>query len=456
MILTKDRSFYKSLVSLSLPIALERLITFLITLTDSIMIGSLGDEAVSGVYVGGLIGTLLVMLVSGIESGITVGASQNFGKKNLDAVRHTVGIGTILILAVGAAVTIISIALPDKIVSLFAKGRGAALASEYLRVLAISFPLLCATGAMSAAMRSIESPKAGTLASLIALIVNLIFDYLLIFGKLGFAKMGIKGAAIATIIARAAELATMLIYVLFIDKKLSLTPKALIKTDKSTALLFIKYTAPLVGGQLVWIFNTLLSTYLIGKSGDSAAMAGFSVASVLNSLSYIVMNGLSGAVGIIIGKTVGEGKLGKIREYSYTTQIIFIVLGIMTAIALQAVKGPFVSLYGISEEAASVAISLINVLSLTIIGTSYQSACLIGLVKSGGDVSFILKNDAFFIFLVVVPLSILAFRLDAPLWLLFLTLKSDQLLKCLPAAIKINRFRWVKDLTDNQSNLNEK
>ena len=160
----------------------------------------------------------------------------------------------------------------------------------------------------------------------------------------------------------------------------------------------------------------------------------------------LVFKPLSGAVGIIIGKTIGEGRVEKIKEYAYTTQLIFIVLGAITAAALLIARQPFVSLYDIGNEASKIAIQLISVLSLTIVGTSYQSACLIGLVKSGGDVSFILKNDSFFIFLVVIPLSITAARLGAPLWLIFLALKSDQILKCIPAAIKINRFRWIKKL----------
>jgi Na+-driven multidrug efflux pump len=209
---------------------------------------------------------------------------------------------------------------------------------------------------------------------------------------------------------------------------------------------FLKYTAPIVLAQAVWIVNTLFSSYLISKVGTDSAVAALAVANTLNSLSYILMNGLSGAVGIIIGKTIGEGRVEKIKEYAYTTQLIFIVLGAITAAALLIARHPFVSLYDIGNDASKIAIQLISVLSLTIVGTSYQSACLIGLVKSGGDVSFILKNDSFFIFLVVIPLSITAARLGAPLWLIFLALKSDQILKCIPAAIKINRFRWIKKL----------
>jgi Na+-driven multidrug efflux pump len=159
------------------------------------------------------------------------------------------------------------------------------------------------------------------------------------------------------------------------------------------------------------------------------------------------MNGLSGAVGIIIGKCVGKGKVKILKEYTYTTQAIFIILGILTSLTLLLTQNPFISLYTISEEAVSVAKTLITVLSITIIGTSYQSACLIGIVRGGGDTSFILKNDAVFIFLGVIPLTVLALKLSAPIWLVFFALKCDQIFKCIPAAVKINRFRWIKNLT---------
>ena len=185
----------------------------------------------------------------------------------------------------------------------------------------------------------------------------------------------------------------------------------------------------------------------MGRQSAEGVVAALSLANTLNSLAYVIMNGMSGAVGIITGKTIGEGKTEKIREYAYTTQIIFLGLGLLTGGTLQLIKGPFISLYKISEAAVTVAESLINVLSVTIVGTCYQAACLFGLVKSGGDVSFVLRNDCIFVFLVVLPSALIATRLGAMPWIVFLCLKSDQILKCFVAAVKINRFNWIKKLT---------
>lgn len=444
MIFTKDRKFYSSLLHLAVPMAIGNLVTFLITLTDSIAVGKIGDAATASVFVGGLVATALQMFIAGIEGGVTVGISQYWGKGEGEPIKRIFSIGTILIFLFGVLLALLCFFFPEKISSLLGRGDGG---TEYLRLLSFSFPLYALSGAIGAALRGVEAPTVVTIASFTAFVINLFFDVLLIFGKLGFTKMGISGAAIATVIARGAELLILALYLFIKDKRINLRARELLKLDGRISLDFFRYTSPIVLGQLVWIFNTFFSSYVFSSFGSDAVITGLSVANTLNALSYVVMNGLSGAVGIIIGKAVGEGDRKKLRPYAYTTEIIFIILGILTSATLLLVKNPFVSLYNISEQAADVAKSLITVLAFTVIGTSYQAACLLGIVRGGGDTSFILKNDAFFIFLAVIPLTVSALKLGAPLWVVFLALKSDQLLKCIPAAIKINRFHWARDLT---------
>jgi Na+-driven multidrug efflux pump len=259
--------------------------------------------------------------------------------------------------------------------------------------------------------------------------------------------MGIRGAALATVISRAVELSAVLIYVLRIDKKLRFRPKCLLIKDRELLRDFIKYGLPIMGGQLIWAVNTLGASAIMGRLPGEGVVTGLSLANTLNNLSYVVMNGMSGAVGIITGKTIGEGRLEKIREYAYTTQIIFLILGILTGLTLQLIKMPYLSFFNITEDALSQAVSLINVLSVTVIGTCYQAACLFGLVKSGGDVGFVMKNDFFFVFFVVLPSALIASSLGVPPFAVFLCLKSDQILKCFVAVVKINRFKWIKRLT---------
>ncbi len=446
MIFTKDKSFYSSLKSLCLPMALGNLVTFLITLTDSIVVGKMGDEATSAVFAGGLVATTLQMFISGIEGGVTVGISQYWGKGEIAPIKRIFSLGTGLIFSVGIVAFALSFFMPDKISSLLVENTKDS--ASYLKTLSFSFPLFAFSGAISSALRGVESPKIATFASFTAFVINLALDILLVFGKLGFTKLGVNGASIATIVARAGELSILVLYLLFKDKKIKFKLCDLPVFDKKIALDFFWYTSPILLGQIIWIINTLFSSFVFSSFDSASVITGLSVANTLNSLSYIVMNGLSSAVGIIIGKTVGKGDERQLKEYAYTTQIMFVILGVITSVTLLITKNPFVSLYNISKEASDFAKTLISVLAFTIIGTSYQSACLMGIVRAGGDTSFILKNDAFFIFLVVIPFTALTLKLNAPLWLVFLALKSDQILKCIPAFIKINKFKWAKNLTE--------
>jgi Na+-driven multidrug efflux pump len=135
------------------------------------------------------------------------------------------------------------------------------------------------------------------------------------------------------------------------------------------------------------------------------------------------------------------------KEYSKTVQILFLGLGLITGATVFTLKKPFISMYNVSTSAALQADALINVLSVTVIGTCYQAACLFGLVKSGGDTSFVFKNDAIFVFLIVIPSAVAATTIGLAPWIVFACLKCDQILKCIVAAIKINRYDWMKNLT---------
>ncbi len=450
MIITKDREFWRGLLRLSIPLTLGNLINFLITLCDNLMIGRLGENATSGVYAGTVINSVLIMLIAGIEGGILVGAVQHRGKGEHAKASGIAILGTGVILAISLCAMTAALLAPKFLISLFLRGESAEGGTEYLRALAPSFPLTALASALATTSKSIELPKLSVTASVFSFAVNFALNYLLIFGNFGFPKLGAVGSAVATAAAKGTECAVLAALLIFTRSRRSAHRKSgcgfAIGVKDFGA--FIGYTMPIFLGQLIWIVNTLFSTWLIGKLNTGADFAGFAIANTLNALTYIIPNALSAAVGITVGKAVGGSQMKKLREYTYTSELLFFLLGLITAAVLQIVKAPFISFYNVSEEAKGSASELINVLSLTTVATAYSNALLSGIVKSGGDVSFILKNDAIFIFIFVIPISLAAYSLSAPLWLIFLCLKSDQILKCIPAAIRIHSFKWINDLTD--------
>lgn len=445
--LTKDKSFYRSLLSLAIPVALQNLITFTVSFADNVMVGRLGDSAVSGVYMGTQLQIFLQMFSGGIEGAILVLSAQYWGKRDTDSVKKIISVGMRFSIIAGMLLNFICAVFPSQIISLLTDEASVISdGSMYLRIVCFSYTFFCITQALIASMRSIEIARIGTYISASSLFVNIGLNYILIFGKLGFSPMGIKGAAIATLISRIVECLLAATYVFLIEKKLSLKMRDLLSTDRRLNRDFVKYGLPIIGGQIVWSINLMANSAILGRFPEEVISA-VSVANTMNSLAYITMNGMSSAVGIITGKTIGEGKTELMKEYARTVQLIFLCLGILTGGLIFIIKNPFIALYrGISSGAAAYSAQFINVLSVTSVGTCYQAACLFGLVKSGGDVGFVFKNDAIFVFLVVIPSALIALNIGAPAWVVFACLKCDQILKCIVAYFKINSFNWIKVL----------
>ena len=447
-LLTRDRSFYHSLISLAVPVALQSLITFAVSFADNLMVASLGDSAVSGVYMGSQIQQFLQTFYAGIEGAILILAAQYWGRRNMDSIRRIIAIGLHFSIIFALLLTALCLTVPEQILSLFTNDASViADGTAYLRIVCLSYVFFCVTQSLIAAMRSVEVARIGMAVSGISLVVNIALNYVLIFGKLGLPALGIRGAAIATLISRMVETGVMVVYVGRMDEKLRFGLRDALQTDRALRRDFIRYGLPIVGGQVVWSVNMMANSAILGRFG-SEVIAAASVANTLNTLAYVAMTGMSSAVGIITGKTVGAGKYELMKEYAYTVQILFLALGLLTGGMIAVLRAPFIALYtGITADAAFYASQFIAVLSITMIGTCYQAAGLFGLVKSGGDIGFVFKNDTIFVFMVVLPSALIAARVGAPAWVVFACLKCDQILKCFVAVFKINRFNWMKNLT---------
>lgn len=447
MLLTRDKSFYRTIIALAIPMVLQNLVTYSVGLADNLMIGMLGDSAISGVYLGNQIQTVLQVLSSGVEGGILLISAQYWGKKDTESIRRITSIGIWFSLTLGLLFSAVTALAPRQVLSVFSNVDSVIEnGMEYLSFLCYSYFFFALTQAMIASMRSVESARVGLLVSLSSLVIDVTLNYLLIFGKFGFPEMGVRGAALATLTARICETMIIFVYVRFIDKKLKFRVRMLKTIDKGLLRDYIKYGMPLIAGQLVWGTNLAANSIILAHLGESVTTA-VSIANTLNNLMYVAVNGFAGAVGIVIGKKVGAGDISRIREYSNTVQICFLGLGFISSAFLFFSCKPFVGLYDITAESAGYAVQFIHVLCVTAIGTCYQCPCLFGLVKSGGDVSFVFKNDTIAVFCVVIPSAIITSMLGCPPWIVFFCLKSDQIFKCFVAFVKIRRYNWMKNLT---------
>lgn len=447
-ILVRDRQFYKTLVLLALPIALQNLITFGVSFADNLMVGQLGEAAIAGLYMGTLVHTVLQIVLFGVSSTILVLSTQYWGRKDCGHIKDVVAIGMRVALLGTLAISLVSFFFPVQIIRALTPEPGAiAAGAAYLRIVSVSYLFFTVSELLLVAMRSVEIVRIGLVNSLVAFAVNATLNYIFIFGKLGLPAMGVAGAAWGTVAARLVELAVVGYYVFFLDQRLRLRSRDFGRWNPLLFRDLVRYGTPLLLGQVVWAINNFGQTAIIGQM-TGAEIAAASITGTFHRLLWMGTFGLTTAIGIITGKTIGMGEFGKMREYARTMQVIFLGIGLCSGLAILLGHERFISLYRLAPESIPVVKAFMYVLVFAIIGQAYQCPCLMGLVKAGGDTAFVFKNDTFWVFCWVLPAAFVAQRFfQAPGWAVYALLLSDQVTKCFVAVIKVNRFDWMRRLT---------
>ncbi len=444
----KDKYFYKTFFSLFFVVALQNLIVFSVNLADSIMLGSYSETAMSGVSLANQIQFLLHMFVNGAANGLVVIASQYWGKKQTEPIKKVFAAAFFAGVGMSAVLMCAVLISPEGILGILSDEAHIVNAgAQYIRIMAFSYIIFAVTNILIALMRSIEAVSIGFYTSVLALFVNISLNYLLIFGKFGFPEMGAEGAAIATLISRVAELIAVLIYVFVADKKLKLKIKDVLKLEKSYVKDYIKAGLPLIGSGGSWGIAMTVQTAIIGRLG-AAAIGANAVAAPIFQVVSVLYTSSGNASSVLIGKTVGENDIPRVKKYAKKLQIMYIIIGLLSSAVLLLSRDLIISLYDVSAETAALSVTFINILAVTVIGSAYEAPCLCGIVSGGGDTRFVFKNDIIFMWCIVLPLAFLsAFVFKWPVAATFFILKSDQLTKCLVAIPKVNRFKWIKTLT---------
>lgn len=443
------RGIAHSLFVLAIPIICQNIITFGVALADNVMVGRLGEAAINGLYIASIIQFTLQMILSGVDSAMSVLTAQFWGRNDTESIKTIVAICTRAALAIALVATLATFFFPREILSLLTDEPDTIReGARYLRTLSVSYTIFAATMLLISAMRSVEVVRIGLVNSIVALICNVGLNYLLIEGRLGFPALGVEGAAWATDISRIVEFSVILIFVLRLDSRLRIRVPDFFRRDPALTQKLIHYGTPLMAGQIVWAINKFAMRAIVGHFAPSST-AAISIAECLDSLLWVGTVGLAAAMAILTGKMIGaNAELSLIKRYARSMQCVFASIGILSFLTVHLIGDLFLSFYSIQPETIATAKTFLVVLSFAVLGRSYQAPCLMGLVKAGGSTSFVFKNDTFWVFCFVLPSALLArYAFHAPDWVVYACLLSDQVTKCAVAFIKINRFHWMKNLT---------
>lgn len=441
----REKGFYKSFFWLTIVIGMQNLISVGVNLSDNVMLGGYSETALSGVALANQIQFLLHMLVMGVGEGLVIMSSRFWGAKDLGSIQKAASIGMRMAILLSMVMWIIVFFFPHEVLSLFTKEENVIAAGvEYLRIICFSYIFFAVSSSLLASLRSVETVRIAFVVSLSTLVINICLNYALIYGHWGFPELGIRGSAIATLTARIIECVIVIVYIKRFDRKLKLKLQNFLQFDRQLFKQYLRVGSPILLSNTIWGLAMGAQTAILGHMGE-AAIAANSISNTIFQLVTVIVYASASATAVLIGKTIGEGRIDNIKSYAKTLQILYVLLGLLTGAVLFMIKDFVLGFYSISEEAKTLALNFMTVLSITVVGTAYQMPALTGIVRSGGDTRFVLYNDLIFMWLIVLPSSALcAFVFDLSPLVVFICLKSDQILKCFVAIVKVNRYKWIR------------
>ena len=454
-ILTKDKSFYKTLLIIALPVALQQLISLAVVMLDNVMVGSLGDVSLSAVSQANQVTVFFTFFVRGISGGAALLISQYWGKKDTGRIKQIFSMTFVSTIILAGIVTVFVFFCPSLVVKFFSNNNDIlSEATDYIKIACFSYILFAISDTFIAMLRCVEIVKITFVISIVSFFTNLCGNYVLIFGKLGLPAMGVEGAALATVIARAIELVIVMVFFFKIQNKISVKPKDLLFAEKVMWKDFFRYGVPVVIGDVQWGLVGVVKAVIIGRLGLEM-MAAVSITDVVMQLGLIFANGLAAGACVIIGKTVGTNDYVKTREYSRSIEIIFATVGVIMGLGIFFLRAFPVSLYSeISDATRALALKLLGIGAFTLIGTSYHMACFTGINRGAGDSRFVFKVDMVCGWLVVIPMTVLVavgyLNAWSPIFtlpLVYLCTRLDQCFKWLVAFIRLRGDKWIKNVT---------
>ena len=444
----EKHEFYKLVFALVIPMALQNLINVGVSSADVIMLGKVGETSLSASSLAGQVQFIMSLFFYGLTSGASVLTAQYWGKQDTRTIEKIFGMAMSIAFIVSVIFTAAALLFPTQLMRVFTKETDVIEQGIiYLRIIAFSYILTAITSVYLNIMRSVERVIISTVVYLISLMVNVILNYILIFGKLGFHPMGIKGAAIATLIARATELLIVFIYDKFYNQITRFRVKDLFVWDKWLVKDFLTYTVPVMLNELVWGSGTSASAAIIGHLGKSVVAAN-SVTQITRQLALVVSFGISNATAILIGKAIGEEKYEKARLYAKRFVRLSVILGIIGAFVVLGASYITSSYLSLSKDAEAHLKFMMFVMSYFVIGQSYNATLVVGVFRSGGDTKFGLILDTATLWGCSILLGFLAaFVFKLPLPVVYVLLMSDEIIKLPITTKRYKSMKWLKNVT---------
>lgn len=447
-----DKHFYKNLFVLVLPIAFQNLMSALVSASDAMMLGMVNQDSLSAVSLAAQVQFVLSLFWAALTIGTTILAAQYWGKNDRLSVEKILAIVLKYSFVISLLFFAAAALCPRVLMHIFTNDETLiALGAEYLRIVSWSYLLAGISQIYLCIMRNSGRTLKSTVFGSVSMVLNIFLNGILIFGLLGFPKLGISGAAVATVTARAAEL----ILAMWENRRDDVVRICWSLLKESHAVLrkdFVKYTTPVMANELVWGCGFTMFTVIMGHLGSDAVAAN-SIAGIVKNLISCLCIGIGSGSGIIVGNELGSGNLVRAREYGGRLCRLSLVMGAVSGVILLAFS-PWIMRYAanLSPQAQAYLQGMLFMCAYYLIAKSANMTVVAGIFCAGGDTKFGFLCDTVTMWIIIVPVGLLAaFVFKLPVLAVYFLLNLDEFVK-LPAVYRhYKKYQWVRNLTREET-----
>ena len=444
---TSSPSFAFTFARILVPLAIQYLFTNLIGMAEVVMVGQLGDASVAAVGLAGQLFFLLNITLFGIASGTAIFAAQYWGARDLANLRRAFGLCLLICLVVALAFAGAALVVPDWLIGLFTQDPAVIrLGASYLQIIGWSYAFTAITTAFATLIRSTGNTRPPMLVGVVFLSLNIVLDYVLIFGKLGMPALGVRGSAAGTAICRGLECLTLALVAYARRLPVAASPRQLFGFDRAFVARHLRLIVVVFLNEFFWALGMNLYNAMMARLG-TAAYAAYSISATFQTLGMFFTMGCVNTCGILAGHEIGAGKPEAAYRIAWRILIICVVGSGLIGLALAAARQPLLELYQVSALARQNASAMLLITGLALAVRAFDGMLIVGILRGGGDTQYSALLDLGGTWLAGIPAMALAgfvLHLPAP-WVLAAML-AENLFKDTLAFRRFLTRRWIRNL----------
>ena len=440
-----SKAFFKEMLPLAIPIALQNLLMASFRLVDMLMLGSLSGDALAAVDLASQMSFFVDLISFGVSSGCAVFLAQYHGANNIDGIRRVMGCAFVSLLPIGVLATLVSVCFPSAIMRVLTNDQTLReIGVSYLSVAAFSYLSIVLNSILSTVLRSTERVRLPLIASGTAAALNALLNYALIFGHFGLPALGARGAGVATAISAAVGPAILLV-VSLIRRNVLIAPLKDVFRLKGFFLPFWKRSLPAFLNETLWSASIVIVNTIFGHMG-AANYAGLSTVRTVENLVFVFFIGVCHSCNILVGKHIGAEDESGARRISDAFLILTPLLGLVLGAIVLVLRGPVVDLFRIEETSKAVARALLLLYAFEIGFRNIPYICVVGIFRAGGDTRIGFIADLGVQYLLVIPIAaILGLVLKLPFVTTFVVMQlCDDVAKNLIYLIYYRKGNWIR------------